>query len=68
VQSLFAEATPVVAHAAQYAAFNGSKFIEDENGHAILEVIWGGFDDQQFYAQAYQNMKFLLDYIEKMKK
>jgi hypothetical protein len=68
VQSLFAEATPVVAHAVQYAAFNGSKFIEDEKGHAILEVIWGSFDDQHFYAQAYQNMKFLLEYIEKIKK
>ena len=62
----------------QYSSFSGRRCpcggpIEDEKGHAILEVTgdlrrWGGIDDQHFYAQAYQNMKFLLEYIGKMKK
>jgi len=66
IQSLFRNTRQIIGRPCQFPAFHGRKFVENENGQVVLEVIWGSFDDQKFYAEAHQNTKFLLEYIEKL--
>jgi hypothetical protein len=66
IRSLFHNTHPIVGRICQFPAFRGRKFVENERGEVVLEVIWGSFNDQKFYAEAYQNTKFLLEYIKKL--
>ena len=58
-------ATPITGKPVQFQEFGGATFVSDGK-HIVLEVLWGGFSDQEFYAHAYQDVKVLLERIEEL--
>lgn len=67
IDLLFRQASPIIGSPCEVPDFGSRKFVKNERGEVVLEVIRGNSSDQKFYADAYQNVKFLLEHIERLR-
>jgi hypothetical protein len=67
IKKRHAAATAIKGVPVQLQEFGGSKFVSDGK-RIVLEVLWGSFSDQEFYANVYQDVKILLERIEELEK